>query len=76
MITKKIKLKTWKINYAVLYANQVEINSRFIEITFDTKNQNLDLTDKTVTIYATKSDGNLIYNNCIISDATSGTIIV
>ncbi|MDR1627630.1 MAG: phage baseplate upper protein [Oscillospiraceae bacterium] len=76
MITKKIKLKTWETNYAVLYANQGEINSRFIEITFDTQNQNLDLTNKTVTIYAAKPDGNLIYNNCAISDASSETIVV
>jgi hypothetical protein len=76
MITKKIKLKTWETNYAILYANQGEINSRFIEITFIAQNQNLDLTNKTVTIYAAKPDGNLIYNNCTISDAASGTAMV
>lgn len=76
MITKKIKLKTWETNYIVLYANQGEINSRFIEITFDTQNQSLDLTGKTVTIYAMKPDGNLIYNDCIISDVASGIITV
>ena len=76
MITKKIKLKTWDTNYIVLYANQGEINSRFIEITFDTQNEKLDLTNKTVTIYTKKPDGNLIYNNCTILDASNGIVTV
>ena len=76
MITKKIKLKTWDTNYIVLYANQGEINSRFIEITFDTQNEKLDLTNKTVTIYAKKPDGKLIYNNCTVLDPSSGTVTV
>ena len=76
MITKKIKLKTWDTNYIVLYANQGEISSRFIEITFDTQNEKLDLTNKTVTIYAKKPDGNLIYNNCTILDVSAGIVTV
>ena len=67
MVTKKISLKIWENNYIALYANQGEVDSRYVEVSFKDQDQkNLDLTNKTVTFYASKPDGTKIFNDCSI----------
>lgn len=56
--------------------NQGEVNSRFLEITLTENSAALDLTDKSVIFYATKPDGNIIFNSCKIEDPKKGLVSV
>lgn len=76
MTTKKITLKAWADNNEVITAVQGEVNSRFLEITLIDNDGALNLENKSVQIYAKKPDGNIIYNNAEIIDATKGIISI
>ena len=74
MTTKSITLNVWQPNDIRVKVNQGEVNSRFLEIKILDKKKAFNLTDKTVIFYATKPDGNLIFNYCEIIDAQKGLI--
>ena len=74
MTTKSITLDVWQSNDVRVKVNQGEIDSRFLQIKITDKNKAFDLTDKTVIFYATKPDGNLIFNYCEIIDAQKGLV--
>ena len=66
MTTKRLTLDIWQKNNVIVKASQGEVNSRFLEISVTDKGASFDLTGKTVIFYATKPDGNVIYNYCKI----------
>ncbi len=74
MTTTLVTLDVWQPNDIRVKVNQGEINSRFLQIKIVDKNKPFNLTDKTVIFYATKPDGNLIFNYCEIVDAQKGTV--
>ncbi len=74
MTTKSITLDVWQSNDVRVKVNQGETNSRFLQIKITDKNKAFNLADKTVVFYATKPDGNLIFNYCEIIDAQKGVI--
>ena len=74
MTTKSITLNVWQPNDVRVQVNQGEVNSRFLEIKILDKKKAFNLTDKTVIFYATKPDGNLIFNYCEIIDASKGIV--
>ncbi len=74
MTTKSITLDVWQSNDVRVKVNQGEIDSRFLQIKITDKNKAFDLADKTVIFYATKPDGNLIFNYCEIIDAQKGVV--
>ena len=74
MTTKSITLDVWQSNDVRVKVNQGETNSRFLQIKITDKNKAFDLADKTVIFYATKPDGNLIFNYCEIIDAQKGVV--
>ena len=74
MTTKSITLEIWQPNDMRIQVNQGEVNSRFLEIKILDKNKSFNLADKTVIFYATKPDGNLIFNYCEVQDAQKGII--
>lgn len=74
MTTKKITLKAWADNNEVITVVQGEVNSRFLEITLVDNDGALNLANKSVQIYAKKPDGNIVYNNANIIDASKGII--
>lgn len=68
MVYKEISLNIWESNNVILYSHQGEIDSRYIKVAFKNyDSQNLDLTDKTVTIYAKKPDNTTIFNTCTVN---------
>ena len=76
MITKKITLSTWKINHEIIYANEGEVNCRYIEVSFkDESENNISLSNRNVTFYAKKPDGTNIFNYCTI-DTVNNTATV
>ena len=74
MTTKSITLNVWQPDDVRVQVNQGEVNSRFLEIKILDKKKAFNLTGKTVIFYATKPDGNLIFNYCEIIDAQKGLI--
>ncbi len=74
MTTKSITLDVWQSNDVRVKVNQGEIDSRFLQIKITDKNKAFDLADKTVIFYATKPDGNLIFNYCEIIDTQKGVV--
>ena len=74
MTTKSITLDVWQSNDVRVKVNQGETNSRFLQIKITDKNKAFNLADKTVVFYATKPDGNLIFNYCEIIDAQKGVV--
>lgn len=67
MITKQVSLNTWSTNNVVVYANSGEVYCRYIEVSFKDENQNnINLTNKSVTFYAKKSDNTTIFNYCTV----------
>ena len=74
MTTKSITLEIWQPNDMRIQVNQGEVNSRFLEIKILDKKKAFNLAGKTVIFYATKPDGNLIFNYCEIIDAQKGLI--
>ena len=76
MTTKSLTLDIWQKNNVIVKASQGEVNSRFLEISVTDKGASFDLTGKTVIFYATKPDGNVIYNYCKIENAENGVVSV
>ena len=76
MTTKSLTLDIWQKNNVIVKAGQGEVNSRFLEISVTDKGASFDLTGKTVIFYATKPDGNVIYNYCKIENAENGVVSV
>ena len=74
MTTKSITLNVWQPNDVRVQVNQGEVNSRFLEIKILDKKKAFNLAGKTVIFYATKPDGNLIFNYCEIIDAQKGLV--
>lgn len=74
MTTTLVTLDVWQPNDIRVKVNQGEVNSRFLEIKILDKKKAFNLTDKTVIFYATKPDGNLIFNYCEIIDAQKGIL--
>ena len=74
MTTKSITLNVWQSNDIRVKVNQGEVNSRFLEIKILDKKKVFNLTGKTVIFYATKPDGNLIFNYCEVIDAQKGLV--
>ena len=74
MTTAFVTLDVWKPNDIRVKVNQGEINSRFLQIKILDKKKAFNLTGKTVIFYATKPDGNLIFNYCEIDEAQKGII--
>ena len=74
MTTTLVTLDVWQPNEVRVQVNQGEVNSRFLEIKIIDKKKAFNLTDKTVIFYATKPDGNLIFNYCEIIDAQKGLV--
>ena len=76
MITKQVSLNIWNTNNVIVYANSGEVDCRYIEISFKDENQNnINLTNKSVTFYAKKSDNTTIFNYCTV-DTTNNTATV
>ncbi len=68
MITKQIELNVWDNNCENIYANQGEVDSRYIEVFFkDTANHNINLSGKSVTFYARKPDNTQVYSSCTVN---------
>ncbi len=77
MVTKTLELKIWENNNIAVYAHRGEVDSRYIEASFKTQDQNsLELAEKTVTFYAEKPDGTKIFNDCIIDMETNTATIM
>ncbi len=74
MTTTLVTLDVWQPNDIRVKVNQGEVNSRFLEIKILDKKKAFNLTDKTVIFYATKPDGNLIFNYCEVIDAQKGIV--
>ena len=74
MTTTLVTLDVWQPNEVRVQVNQGEVNSRFLEIKIIDKKKAFNLTDKTVIFYATKPDGNLIFNYCEVHDAQKGLV--
>ncbi len=75
MTTKKLKLYTWKENIVSVVVNRGEVNSRYIEVTFENTDGTLSLEGKQVTLYTEKPDGTKIFNNCTV-DTENNTATV
>ena len=74
MTTTLLTLDVWQPNDIRVKVNQGEVNSRFLEIKILDKKKAFNLTDKTVIFYATKPDGNLIFNYCEVIDTQKGIV--
>lgn len=74
MTTTLVTLDVWQPSDIRVKVNQGEVNSRFLDIKILDKKKAFNLTDKTVIFYATKPDGNLIFNYCEIIDAQKGIV--
>ena len=74
MTTTFITLDVWQPSNIRVKVNQGEVNSRFLQVKILDKKKPFNLTGKTVIFYATKPDGNLIFNNCEIEKATNGIV--
>ena len=62
MTTTFITLDVWQPSNIRVKVNQGEVNSRFLQVKILDKKKPFNLTGKTVIFYATKPDGNLIFN--------------
>lgn len=72
MVTKQIYLNVWNLNHTDIFVNKGEINSRNIEVYFDTGNSTfLNLSGKSVIFYSLKPDGTTIYNNCTVDESNN-----
>ncbi len=60
----------------IIKSIQGDVKSRFIEFCFTKDAQPLDLTNNSVRVYAKKLDGTIIYNDLIITNATSGIALL
>lgn len=76
MITQKISLNTCEINHVIVYANEGEVQCRYIEVLFkDDEANDVSLSGYDVTFYAKKPDGTSIYNSCTV-DTVNNTATV
>lgn len=72
MVTNEICFEVWKSNYIIVYARRGEVNARTLVASFKgADGDNLDLTNKSVTFYASKPDKTQIYNNCTVNDVNN-----
>ncbi len=72
MVTKKVILGVWENNYVILHAEEGEVDSRYIEVSFkDEVFNNLDLSGKSVTFYAQKPDKTQFFNVCTVNTTTN-----
>ncbi len=68
MVTKRISLDVWNKNSLVICANSGEVDCRYIEVSFKDEDQNnISLTNKSVTFYAKKPDNTTIFNYCAVN---------
>ncbi len=74
MTSKSITLNVWKENSEVVSTVQGEVNSRFLEVTLLDNNGAIDLTGKSVKFQAKKPDGQVIFNDMSITDASNGIV--
>ena len=74
MTTTFITLDVWQPSDIRVKVNQGEVNSRFLQVKILDKKKPFNLTGKTVIFYATKPDGNLIFNDCEIGKAANGIV--
>ena len=74
MTTTFITLDVWQPSNIRVKVNQGEVNSRFLQVKILDKKKPFNFTGKTVIFYATKPDGNLIFNDCEIEKATNGIV--
>lgn len=76
MVTKNISLNIWENNYVTLQAQQGEVNSRYIKVSFiDQNSQTLSLAGKSVTIYALKPDKTQVFNTCTVSTVDNNATV-
>lgn len=67
MVTKQVNLNIWNTNNVVVCANSGEVDCRYIEVSFKDEDQNnISLTNKSVTFYAKKPDNTTIFNYCTV----------
>lgn len=75
MIIKEIALNLWEENHVLIRTVRGETDSRKLKVSFIDQEANiLNLSNKTVTLYAKKPDGTQIYNNCDV-DTSTNTVI-
>ena len=76
MVTQKICLNTCELNHVIIYANEGEVQCRYVEVVFkDDETNDLSLSGYDVTFYAKKPDGTSIFNNCTV-DTVNNTATV
>ena len=76
MTTKQVNLDIWNTNNVIVYANSGEVDCRYIEVSFkDDSQNNISLSNKSVTFYAKKPDDTTIFNYCTV-DTTNNTATV
>ena len=78
MVTNAINFEVWKSNYIIVYARKGEINAREIVASFKgADGNNIDLSNKSVTFYASKPDKTQIYNICTVdADDDTASIVL
>ncbi len=74
MITQYITLDFMKRYLVPININQYEVDSRDFVFTCKSGDIPIDLTSASVTFYAKKPDGNILFNACTIIDAAAGKI--
>lgn len=57
-----------------MFGSQSIFGLKSIKVKITDKKKSFNLTDKIVIFYATKPDGNLIFNNCEINNASNGIV--
>ena len=76
MTIKQVNLDIWNTNNIIVYANSGEVDCRYIEVSFkDDSQNNISLSNKSVTFYAKKPDDTTIFNYCTV-DTTNNTATV
>ena len=74
LVSKSIRLYSWKDNYEKFSIVQGEANSRRFTVELYDDTTKVNLTNCAVMLYAEKPDGNVFYTNCDILDAKNGTV--
>lgn len=74
--TKTINLDVSKKLYEKLVAKQGDTQSRFLLFNLSSGGAAIDLTSRSVRVYAVKPDGREVFNDLVISNATQGTCIL
>ena len=74
MIEKNIVIDLWEKYQEKIHVVQNEILGRSIEFQLVSKGLAVNLTDCTVTFYAVKPDGTIVFNACSLVDAARGKV--